>query len=102
MQPKCPKLIADWLYSLVEFKEKEALAIEAKEVESQLLPESKKSRQEVKLLRQKVRFLTGVLVVTITLFGSSFIWVARSLELTPWEILPLSKRQFSIHKINNY
>ena len=92
LQPKCPKLIVDWLYSLVEFKEQEPIAIEAQEVEPELLPEIRKSRQQLKLLRQRVRFLTGTLVVTITLFGGSFIWIAHSLKLTPSEIFSLPQQ----------
>ena len=91
MQPKCPKLIAEWLYSLVEFKQEEPIPNEPKEVEPELLPEIRKNRQEVKLLRQRVQVLTGALVMTITLFGGSFIWIAHSLKLTPSEIFSSPK-----------
>jgi hypothetical protein len=86
LQPKCPKLITDWLYSLVEFKEEEAISIEGREVENELLPEVKKSRQEIKLLRQQIRLLTGSLVTIIVLVGGSFIWIVNNLELTPTEL----------------
>jgi hypothetical protein len=86
LQPKCPQLITDWLYSLVEFKEEEAISIEGKEIENELLPEVKRSHKEIKLLRNQVRWLTGSLVTIVILGGGSFIWVVNSLEISPSEI----------------
>lgn len=91
LQPKCPKLITDWLYTLVEFKEKDSIAIEAQTVEQELLPEIKKSHREIKLLRQKVRLLTGSLVVTILFFGGSFAFILNSSHLNFPEIRPFSQ-----------
>jgi hypothetical protein len=90
-QPKCPILITDWLYTLVEFKEKEAIPMEVADVDQESLPEIKKSYQEIKLLRQRVRLLTGCLLLTIAVFGGSFVWIINSLELTPSEILPFAQ-----------
>ena len=95
LQPKCPKLIADWLYSLVEFKEQQPIPIEAKEIQSELIPEIKQSLQEVKLLRQKVRFLTGALFLVVTislsLLGGGFIGITHSLNPTPSDNTPCLK-----------
>lgn len=86
IQPKCPTLITNWLYSLVEFKEKDVISIEAENFSKELLP-------EIKLLRQKVRLLTGSLVVTIAIFGGSFALIANSLNLNFLKILPFSQSQ---------
>ena len=96
LQPQCPKLITDWLYTLVEFKEEEveeAIVIEAEDIVQELLPEIKKGKQEIKLLRQKVRLLTGTLLITITVFGGSFAWMLHSLELNPRQFLPFYQSQ---------
>lgn len=91
LQPKCPQLITDWLYTLVEFKEKDDLEIETATIETELLPEVEKSHQEIKLLRQKVRLLTGSLVMTIFVFGGSFALMVNSSNINFAEILPFSQ-----------
>ena len=93
LQPICPQLITDWLYGLVEFKEKDAEVIETETLEAELLPEIKKSHQEIKLLRQKVKLLTGSLVVTILVFGGSFAYMINSSNLNINKILPFSQSQ---------
>lgn len=95
VQPKCPVLITDWLYTLVEFKEieklEEAIIIETENIERQFLPEMRKNQREIKSLRKKVRLLTGTLVMTIAIFGGSFAFMAKSLELTPSQMLNFSE-----------
>lgn len=91
LQPKCPKLITDWLYTLVEFSEKETLTLEAEIVANELLPTLKQSKLEIKSLQKKVRLLAGSLVVTIAIFGGSFAWIAHNLEKNPIELLRTSQ-----------
>lgn len=95
IQPKCPQLITDWLFSLVEFKpkEEETIKIEASSFEQEILPEMKKNRQELKLLRQKVRLLTGSLILVIVLFSGNL--------LIQEQIIPLENLPFSQSKIDN-
>ncbi|MGK7873789.1 MAG: hypothetical protein AB4426_10905 [Xenococcaceae cyanobacterium] len=86
-QKKCPQLIADYLHSLVEFKEAEALPAEATEVEVASLPEAQEKGEQVKLLRRQVRVLTGMLIASIAVFGGGFIWLTYNLKLDPLQLL---------------
>lgn len=95
LQPKCPKLITDWLYTLVEFPEKETLTLEAEIVANELLPILKQSKLEIKSLHKKVKLLTTSLVVTIAIFGGSFVWIAHNLEMNPLELLSTSQARLN-------
>lgn len=88
LQPQCPKLITDWLYTLVEFPN--TPAIEAEIVEKELLPTIQKNRLEIQSLRQKVRLLTGTLVATVVLFSGGFAWISHNLQMNPMELLTTS------------
>ncbi|MTF40509.1 hypothetical protein VKI21_13600 [Cyanobacterium aponinum UTEX 3222] len=90
LQPKCPQLITDWLYSLVEFPDKQIPAIEPKIIETELLPTIRKNRLEIESLRHKVKLLTGTLVATFILFSSGFAWVSYNLQMNPMELLTTS------------
>jgi hypothetical protein len=91
LQPKCPKLITDWLYTLVEFPDKKTLTLEAEVVANELLPTLKQSKLEIKSLQKKVRLLAGSLVATIAIFSGSFVWIAYNLEMNPIELLRTSQ-----------
>lgn len=91
LQPQCPKLITDWLYTLVEFPQEKTPVIEPEIVENQLLPALKKSQLEINSLRNKVKLLTGSLVATVIVFSGSFAWVAHNLEISPMELLTTSQ-----------
>lgn len=73
LQPKCPKLITDWLYSLVEFPPPPTETVQ--------LPKA----EEVRKLKQQVRLLTGSLIVTIVLsLGSmTLLWQREKLQNLP-------------------
>lgn len=88
LQPQCPKLITDWLYTLVEFPD--TPPIEPEIINTELLPTIKQNRLEIQSLRQKVKLLTGTLVATLILFSSGFAWVSYNLQMNPMELLTSS------------
>ncbi len=87
LQPKCPKLITDWLYTLVEFPEKDSTLKQTEVVEDLVLP----AQKEIKSLRGKVRVLTGALAASLTIFVGGFSWVAYNLQLHPFELLSVQE-----------
>lgn len=87
LQPKCPKLITDWLYTLVEFPPDKPIETEVKSIEN---------GQEIKLLQSRVKLLTGALVASIAIFSSGFIWIAHNLELNPMQLLIMSNQTLSM------
>ncbi|MGK7943936.1 MAG: hypothetical protein AB4058_05655 [Microcystaceae cyanobacterium] len=86
-QALCPKLIADYLYSLVEFKPQDTTSIEVLEIDSLSRPEMEAKLQQVKQLQGRVRFLTGSLVATLALFAGSSLFVAHRLGVQPQDIV---------------
>jgi hypothetical protein len=76
----------------VEFKpkEEETIKIEATNFEQEILPEIKKNRQEVKVLRQKVRLLTGSLIFVVLFCGGTFTFLWQK-QMIPLENLPFSQ-----------
>jgi len=87
LQPQCPKLITDWLYSLVEFPDKDSTVKETEIVEELVLP----AQKEIKSLRGRVRVLTGALAASLTIFVGGFTWVAHNLQLHPLELLSIQE-----------
>ncbi|AUC61523.1 hypothetical protein AA637_10305 [Cyanobacterium sp. HL-69] len=81
LQPKCPQLITDWLYTLVEFPESKGTEVEI--VEDLALP----AQTQIKSLRGRVRVLTGALVASFAVFIGGFSWIAYNLQVTPAELL---------------
>ncbi|AFZ59970.1 hypothetical protein H6G54_09670 [Anabaena cylindrica FACHB-243] len=85
----CPKLIADWLRSKIEFKiienekvENAKVEIVAENEDSNLISLDKNQYQiyEVKQLRSQVKMLTSLLVTVIAVLGGSFVWAGYLLE----------------------
>ncbi|MGI0481200.1 hypothetical protein ACN4EE_10445 [Geminocystis sp. CENA526] len=96
LQPQCPKLITDWLYTLVEFSQEKIPVIEAEIMEKELLPTLQKNKLEIKSLEQKVTFLTGSLVATFAIFIGSFAWITYNLEMSPIDLLTTSKSKVQL------
>ncbi|WP_017294550.1 hypothetical protein [Geminocystis herdmanii] len=96
LQPQCPKLITDWLYTLVEFPEQKTPILEAQVVERELLPTLQKNKLEIQSLQQKVQFLTGSLVATFAIFIGGFAWITYNLEMSPIELLSTSKSRIQL------
>lgn len=91
LQPQCPKLITDWLYSLVEFPNQKTPVIDIEIIEQELLPTLQKNRLEIASLKQKVKLLTGSLLVSLTIFIIGFTWIAYNLQMSPIELFSTSK-----------
>ncbi|BAQ64303.1 hypothetical protein [Geminocystis sp. NIES-3709] len=96
LQPQCPKLITDWLYTLVEFLDQKTPIIEAEIIEQELLPTLQKNKLEIESLHQKVKLLTGSLMATFTIFVGGFAWITYNLEMTPIELLSTSKSRIQL------
>ena len=82
----CPDLITGWLQGKVTFMRVEETRVEIIVEHEDLslasisqLPEENQI-DEVKRLHLQVKLLTGILVVTVTLFGGSLIWLSNSLH----------------------
>ncbi|MBE9222316.1 hypothetical protein IQ215_06360 [Cyanobacterium stanieri LEGE 03274] len=89
LQPKCPQLITDWLYSLVEFPESESKPVEV--VENLALP----AQTQIKSLQGRVRVLTGALVASFAIFIGGFSWIAHNLQVTPAELLSTTETRLN-------
>ena len=81
-----PDLITNWLQSKVTFMRVEETRVEIIVEHEDLslasisqLPEENQI-DEVKRLHLQVKLLTGILVITVTLFGGSLIWLSNSLH----------------------
>jgi hypothetical protein len=85
VQKKCPQLITDWFYTLVEFPS----AMSEKQIleEGELLPTLQQNQLEIKSLQGQVKFLTGFLFTIITLFGGSFFWLTYNWQINPLDLL---------------
>ena len=94
VQKKCPQLITDWFYTLVEFPSRETI-VERKILEGELevLPALQENQVQIKSLQGKVKLLTGTLVTTIALFGGSVFWVAYNLQVNPLDLLMNTQAQ---------
>ena len=82
----CPDLITGWLQGKVTFMRVEETRVEIIVENENIslasisqLPEENQI-DEVKRLHLQVKLLTGILVVTVTLFGGSLIWLSNSLH----------------------
>lgn len=97
LQPKCPQLITDWLYSLVEFPQSKAKEVEV--VENLALPTEKK----IKSLQGKVRVLTGALAASFAVLIGGFTWMMYSLQTNPVELLNTTETRLeNSHSQPNY
>ena len=93
VQPKCPQLITDWFYTLVEFsdqEEDEAIDIEILP-QQDLLPVLKQNKVEIKSLQSRLKLLTGSFVATIVIFCGGVAWVAHNQQMNPIELLTNNK-----------
>ncbi|MEM8637919.1 MAG: hypothetical protein AAGG51_03740 [Cyanobacteria bacterium P01_G01_bin.54] len=90
-QAQGPKLITNWLYSLVNLEpsKKAEQAVEPDDLELTyplVLPPAELER-EVAQLRSQLRWLTAVMVGGIALLGSSFFWIDYTLKPAATELL---------------
>lgn len=79
-----PQLITNWLMGKVAFEKVEIPVPETVEVEADsILDPQQQSNLQVKQLRSQVKFLTGILIAVVTVFGSSFIWLVYNFQSEP-------------------
>jgi len=71
----CPKLIADWLHSQITFEEEPAAPEPIPVVKVQALPVVDDYQRQIQRLRSRVRWLTGILVGMVTVFGGAAFWL---------------------------
>ncbi|MGM3304721.1 hypothetical protein ACSQ6I_01805 [Anabaena sp. WFMT] len=92
----CPKLIADWLRSKIEFKivenekvENAKVEIVAENEDTNLISLDKNQYQiyEVKQLRSQVKMLTSLLVAVVAVLGGSFVWAGYLLERSHLQVV---------------
>ena len=79
----CPQLIADWLVDQVAFGNTEPKTTEILEASTNDLKSSESQNLQVKQLRSQVRLLTSILIIVITFFGGSFVWLFYSFKTKP-------------------
>ncbi|WP_413173627.1 hypothetical protein [Anabaena azotica] len=87
----CPKLIADWLRSKIEFKRLEnsqvEILVENQDTELNSLSPVQYQIYEIKQLRSQVKLLTGILVGVVTLLSGSFLWAGFLLERSHLQVV---------------
>ncbi|AUT02373.1 hypothetical protein CLI64_19350 [Nostoc sp. CENA543] len=98
----CPQLITNWLYEQVKFASI-APQTAARIVEnSQIQPPSSinliEQTQEIKSLRSQVRLLITICLITITSFGSSFVWLSYKLEQAHLQTREAMSTQIKVKK----
>jgi hypothetical protein len=78
-----PQLITNWLMGKVAFKTVEIPVPETVEVEADSVLDPQQSNLQIQQLRSQVRFLTGILIAVVTVFGSSFVWFVYNFQSEP-------------------
>lgn len=84
-QKDCPKLIADWLYTVATFQvhSKPVVPPETLEVMQQL----EASQRQVKALQTKVRYLTGAAVGLVLILGGALATTTNLIPSTVAEVI---------------
>ena len=95
----CPDLITGWLQGKVTFPREKETRLEVMTEHENLslvsisqLPEENQINQ-IKLLHLQVKLLTGILVITVTLFSGSLIWLSNSLHQSHLQTLEKLQNQ---------
>jgi hypothetical protein len=82
LKKNCPELITKWLYSKVSFQRSPSRVV--KELEAEVLDvnvallDAESHKQEIKMLRSQVKWLTRLLIGAIAILGGSTIWLGYS------------------------
>ncbi|ADI64352.1 hypothetical protein [Trichormus azollae] len=87
----CPKLIAHWLKSKIEFTRLEnsqvEILVENQDANLNSLSLVQYQIYEIKQLRSQVKLLTGILVGVVTLLSGSFLWAGFLLERSNLQVV---------------
>ncbi|MEH2015024.1 hypothetical protein [Nostoc sp.] len=69
----CPQLITNWLHTQVTFEKTQnrpqKVAVEVAELQPYPIPHTENMSQEIKNLRQQVRWLAGISIIAIAVLG---------------------------------
>ena len=96
----CPDLITKWLQGKVTFMRVEetqiAVMIEDEDISLVSVPQLPEENQidQIKRLHLQVKMLTGILIITVTLFSGTLIWLSNSLDQS--HLQPVKKLQNQI------
>ena len=101
----CPDLITKWLQGKVTFMRVEetqiAVMIEDEDISLVSVPKLPEENQidQIKRLHLQVKMLTGILIITVTLFSGTLIWLSNSLDQS--HLQPVKKLQNQIKNLES-
>ena len=101
----CPDLITKWLQGKVTFMRVEetqiAVMIEDEDISLVSVPQLPEGNQidQIKRLHLQVKMLTGILIITVTLFSGTLIWLSNSLDQS--HLQPVKKLQNQIKNLES-
>jgi hypothetical protein len=101
----CPDLITKWLQGKVTFMRVEetqiAVMIENEDLSLVSVPQLPEENQidQIKRLHLQVKMLTGILIITVTLFSGTLIWLSNSLDQS--HLQPVKKLQNQIKNLES-
>ena len=101
----CPDLITKWLQGKVTFMRVEetqiAVMIEDEDISLVSVPQLPEENQidQIKRLHLQVKMLTGILIITVTLFSGTLIWLSNSLDQS--HLQPAKKLQNQIKNLES-
>jgi hypothetical protein len=101
----CPDLITKWLQGKVAFMRVEetqiAVMIENEDLSLVSVPQLPEENQidQIKRLHLQVKMLTGILIITVTLFSGTLIWLSNSLDQS--HLQPVKKLQNQIKHLES-
>ncbi|HCQ23050.1 MAG: hypothetical protein LW814_06970 [Anabaena sp. CoA2_C59] len=101
----CPDLITKWLQGKVAFMRVEetqiAVMIENEDLSLVSVPQLPEENQidQIKRLHLQVKMLTGILIITVTLFSGTLIWLSNSLDQS--HLQPVKKLQNQIKNLES-
>jgi hypothetical protein len=101
----CPDLITKWLQGKVTFMRVEetqiAVMIEDEDISLVSVPQLPEENQidQIKRLHLQVKMLTGILIITVTLFSGTLIWLSNSLDQS--HLQPVKKLQNQIKNLES-
>ena len=102
----CPDLITKWLQGKVTFmrvveETQIAVMIEDEDISLVSVPQLPEENQidQIKRLHLQVKMLTGILIITVTLFSGTLIWLSNSLDQS--HLQPVKKLQNQIKNLES-
>jgi hypothetical protein len=76
----CPKLITDWLFTLVEFNNTDPAIAPATLERSELIAQVETYGQEIEALHAQVKWLKGVAIASVATLSGTAIWLGYTLN----------------------